>query len=95
MVKVLVNNVVLADSETPVILEGNYYFPPDTVKKTNLSSSDTTTVCPWKGTASYYSADVDGKSVQDIAWYYPQPSSKAAHIKGHVAFYKNKVVITE
>ncbi|KAG6372882.1 hypothetical protein JVT61DRAFT_7317 [Boletus reticuloceps] len=68
MVKVLLNNVVLADSPSPVILEGNYYFPPDSVSKVNLKNSGTTTVCPWKGTASYYSADVNGKAVKDVAW---------------------------
>ncbi|KAF8133987.1 DUF427-domain-containing protein [Boletus edulis] len=95
MVKVLLNNVVLADSPSPVILEGNYYFPPDSVSKANLKNSGTTTVCPWKGTASYYSADVNGKAVKDVAWYYPDPSAKGANIKNHVAFYKTKVVIED
>ncbi|KAF8558352.1 DUF427-domain-containing protein [Imleria badia] len=95
MVRVLLNNVLLAECDTPVILEGNYYFPSGTVHKTNLSTSNTSTVCPWKGTASYYSADVDGTSVKDIAWYYAEPKPKAAHIKNYVAFYKNKVIIED
>ncbi|KAI9462202.1 DUF427-domain-containing protein [Boletus coccyginus] len=95
MVRVLFNNVELANCDSPIVLEGNYYFPPETVNKVNFSSSDTSTTCPWKGIASYYSADVDGKSVKDIAWYYAAPTPKAAHIKDHVAFYKNKVVIED
>ncbi|KAG9315628.1 DUF427-domain-containing protein [Chiua virens] len=95
MVKVLLNTTVLAESDNAIVLEGNYYFPPDSVRNVNLVTSNTSTVCPWKGTASYYSADVDGKSVKDIAWYYPDPKEKAAQIKNHVAFYKNKVTIQD
>ncbi|KAI9462207.1 DUF427-domain-containing protein [Boletus coccyginus] len=80
MVRVLFNNVELAKCDNPVILEA--------MNRVNSSSSDTST-------ASYYSANVDGKSVKDIAWYYAEPKAKAAHIKDHVAFYKNKVVIED
>ncbi|KAH7913985.1 hypothetical protein BJ138DRAFT_1144940, partial [Hygrophoropsis aurantiaca] len=83
-------------SDSPVVVEGNYYFPPESVVAIGsyFKDSSTSSVCPWKGTAAYYSAEVNGANIKDIAWYYPQPSEKAAHIKDHVAFYKNKVDIS-
>jgi len=93
MVKVTLNGTVLAESDSTVVVEGNHYFPPDAVKKDLFTDSKTSTVCPWKGTASYYDATVDGKTVKDVAWYYPSPKDKAANIKDHLAFYKNKVTI--
>ncbi|TCD65485.1 hypothetical protein EIP91_002569 [Steccherinum ochraceum] len=96
MVKVTYNGTVLAEDANPPVVEGNYYFPPNSVKLDVFSPSSTTSVCPWKGTASYYNASVGGQNVNDIAWYYPHPkSSKAEHIKDHVAFYKNKVSISD
>jgi len=94
MVKVTLNGTVLAESTDTVIVENNHYFPPDSVDKSFLTDSDTSTVCPWKGVASYYNATV-GKdpTVKDIAWYYPNTYEKAKNIKGYVAFYKNKVSI--
>ncbi|EIM85858.1 DUF427-domain-containing protein [Stereum hirsutum FP-91666 SS1] len=94
MVKAVVNGVVLAESSNTVIVEGNHYFPPEDVRKDEyFSESNTSTVCPWKGTASYYNANVDGKEINDIAWYYPNTKEKAMNIKNYVAFYKNKVDI--
>ncbi|KDQ62174.1 hypothetical protein JAAARDRAFT_189534 [Jaapia argillacea MUCL 33604] len=93
MVQVTLNGTVLAESDNTVVVEGNHYFPPDSVKSELFSKSDTSTVCPWKGTAAYYNACIDGKTVKDIAWYYPEPKEKASSIKDHVAFYKNKVTI--
>jgi len=93
MVKVTLNGTVLAEAANPPVVEGNYYFPPDSVKTEVFSKSNTSSVCPWKGTAAYYNASVGGNEVKDIAWYYPQPKAKAEHIKDHVAFYKNKVTI--
>ncbi|KAI0074034.1 DUF427-domain-containing protein [Panus rudis PR-1116 ss-1] len=93
MVKVTLNGTVLAESDKTVVVENNHYFPPDSVKKDLFSNSSTSTVCPWKGTASYYNASVDGNKVKDIAWYYPEPKSAASQIKDYVAFYKNKVAI--
>jgi len=93
MVKVVYNGTVLAESNDTIVVEGNHYFPPSSVKKDLFTKSSTSTVCPWKGTASYYNLEVDGKEIKDIAWYYPEASAKAAHIKGYVAFYKNKVTI--
>jgi len=75
-------------------VEGNHYFPPDSIKRDYFNGSDTSTVCPWKGTASYYSLNLpDGKVIPDVAWYYPVPKEAASNIKDYVAFYKNKVNI--
>lgn len=87
------NGKTLAESDATVVVEGNHYFPPDSVKSEFFSDSNTSSVCPWKGTASYYNASIDGTSVKDIAWYYPAAYEKAKHIEGYVAFYKNKVTI--
>ncbi|KAG1837595.1 DUF427-domain-containing protein [Suillus tomentosus] len=93
MVKATYRDEILAEHSNPVMVEGNYYFPPESVNKSLLASSDTSTECAWKGTASYYSAQIHGNNVKDIAWYYADPKTKASHIKDHVAFYKNKVTI--
>ncbi|KAJ7505500.1 DUF427-domain-containing protein [Mycena galericulata] len=91
--KVTLNGTTLAESDSTVVVENNHYFPPASVKSELFTESNTSTVCPWKGTASYYNATVDGKEVKDIAWYYPEASEKAKNIQGYVAFYKNKVTI--
>ncbi|KIY72474.1 DUF427-domain-containing protein [Cylindrobasidium torrendii FP15055 ss-10] len=95
MPKVTLNGTVLAESANTVVIEGNHYFPPDSIIKGLFSKSDTQTSCPWKGVASYYNAEVDGKTVNDIAWFYPTPKEKAKSIADHVAFYKNKVTIDD
>ncbi|OCB85011.1 DUF427-domain-containing protein [Sanghuangporus baumii] len=95
MVKVALNDTVLAESSDTVVVEGNHYFPPDSVNLDLMKPSDTSTICPWKGTASYYNTDVGGQTVRDVAWYYPSVKEKAKNIEGYVAFYKNKVQITE
>jgi len=79
---------VIADSNNTVVVEGNQYFPLDAVNKQFLKPSQHTSVCPWKGTAHYYTLEVDGIKNEDAAWYYPQPKSAAAEIKDHVAFWK-------
>ncbi|KAG1733055.1 DUF427-domain-containing protein [Suillus paluster] len=91
MVKVTYRDEILAEDSNPVVVEGNYYFPPASVNKSFLAPSDTSTECPWKGTASYYSAQIHGDTVKDIAWYYPDPKTKASHIKDYVAFYKARL----
>ncbi|KAJ7459665.1 DUF427-domain-containing protein [Mycena latifolia] len=91
--KVSLNGTTIAESDETVVVENNHYFPPTSVKSEFFSDSNTSTTCPWKGKASYYNATVDGTSVKDIAWYYPETSEKAKQIKGYVAFYKNKVTI--
>jgi uncharacterized protein (DUF427 family) len=70
------------------IVEGNVYFPPETVNRESLQASDHSTVCPWKGEASYFDVVVDGEANRNAAWYYSEPSDKARHIKDHVAFWK-------
>jgi uncharacterized protein (DUF427 family) len=82
------NGAVIAESTDTKIVEGNHYFPPEAVHQEFLKPSDTHTVCPWKGTASYYSLVVDGKENKDAAWYYPEPKEAAAQIKDRIAFWR-------
>lgn len=86
--KAIWNGTVVAESDDTVVIEGNHYFPADAIKKEYFKPSDTHTVCPWKGTASYYTVDVDGEANKDAAWYYPETSDLAKAIKGYVAFWK-------
>ncbi len=92
MEKATWNGVVLAESDDTVIVEGNHYFPADSVHWDRFQSSDTTTVCPWKGTASYHDVVVDGETNADAAWYYPEPKDAAAEIRDRVAFWKGVTV---
>ncbi len=87
MTKAIWNGQVLAESDTTVEVEGNQYFPADALKQEFFRASDTTTVCPWKGTASYYTLEVDGETNGDAAWYYPTPKPEAEMIRDHVAFW--------
>lgn len=82
------NGTVLAESDDIVVVEGNLYFPIESVDPSLLSESSTTSVCPWKGTASYYSLVVDGQENADAAWYYPQPKDAAKELAGRVAFWR-------
>lgn len=82
------NGAVLAESADTVVVEGNHYFPAASLNRERFTPSVTHTVCPWKGTASYYNVEVDGKVNQDAAWFYPEPKTAADHIKNHVAFWK-------
>jgi len=82
------NGAVLAESERCEVVEGNQYFPPDAIDRRYFRESATHTVCPWKGTASYYDVVVDGKTNADAAWYYPAPKDAAAQIKDYVAFWR-------
>ena len=86
------NNTVIAESDDTVVVEGNHYFPAASVNQSLLVGSDTTSVCPWKGTASYYSLSVDGQQNPDAAWYYPAPKDAAAQIKDHVAFWRGVTI---
>ncbi len=86
------NGEIIAESDDTKIVEGNHYFPIDSVHQQFLRPSATTSVCPWKGTASYYSLTVDGADNDDAAWYYPAPKDAAAEIKDHVAFWRGVVV---
>ncbi len=82
------NGEVVAESEACKVIEGNYYFPPDAVKEEFLVKSPTTSVCSWKGTASYYSLKVKDDVNKDAAWYYPSPKDAAKDIAGYIAFWK-------
>ena len=92
--KAIWNNQVIADSNDTIVVENNHYFPKDSVKPEFLEECETQTTCPWKGLASYYNLNVNGKQNQDAAWYYPAPKDAASHIKDYVAFWKG-VQITE
>jgi uncharacterized protein (DUF427 family) len=82
------NGTVIAESDDTVIVEGNHYFPLASVRADVLRPSDTHSVCPWKGTASYYTVEVDGQANADAAWYYPTPKDAAKEITDRVAFWK-------
>jgi uncharacterized protein (DUF427 family) len=82
------NGVVVAESDDIVTVEGNAYFPREAVRDDVLRASATHTLCPWKGTASYFSLDVNGRVNTDAAWYYPSPKDAAKEITGRVAFWK-------
>ncbi|MFC3689697.1 DUF427 domain-containing protein [Aquipuribacter hungaricus] len=86
------NGTVIARSDDTVVVEGNHYFPPGSLVTEHLAPSSATSVCPWKGTASYYDVVVDGEVNAGAAWYYPQPSEAAAQIADHVAFWKGVTV---
>ena len=94
MPKAIFNGAVIAESDATVVVEGNHYFPPDSVKAEYLVDSATTSVCPWKGNAKYKSVVVDGQQAADGAWYYPQPKPEATEITGHFAFW-NGVQVTD
>lgn len=81
------NGAVIAESDETVVVEGNHYFPPDSVNREYLVESSRHTTCPWKGVASYYDVEVDGERNPAAAWFYPTPSAAAADIKDHVAFW--------
>ncbi|MFY9808997.1 MAG: DUF427 domain-containing protein [Pseudonocardiaceae bacterium] len=88
MMRAVWNGVVLAEAPTTVRVEGNHYFPSESVRREYLEDSSTTTVCPWKGQAHYYTVQVDGATNPDAVWYYPTPSRLARRITDHVAFGK-------
>jgi len=88
MIRAVWNGAVLAEAAQTVQLEGNDYFPPESVRHAFLKESSTTTLCPWKGTAHYFTVTVDGQINPDAGWYYPNPSSRALQITNHVAFWK-------
>jgi len=93
--KAIWNNQVIAESDNIIHVEGNSYFPVESVKKEFLMESETETVCHWKGRASYYNLKVDGEVNQDAAWYYSEPRPLADGIKGRVAFWKGVQVVKD
>jgi uncharacterized protein (DUF427 family) len=86
--KAVWNGVVLAESDQTIVVEGNHYFPPESVKREFFKDSETQTICSWKGTASYFSVHVEGEVNRDAAWYYPAPKDAASQIKDHIAFWR-------
>jgi len=92
--KAIWNGTVIAESDATVVVEGNHYFPADAVNAELLQDSDTTTACPWKGTANYRHIVVDGEINRDAAWYYPEPKDAAKKITGRIAFWKGVEVVS-
>ncbi|MFQ3212846.1 MAG: hypothetical protein ACJAT1_000157 [Marivirga sp.] len=86
--KAIWNDQVIAESNDTIVIEGNHYFPPASIKEEFYSKTDTHTGCPWKGTASYYSVKVNGEVNKDAAWYYPEAKEMAKNIENYVAFWK-------
>ena len=91
--KAIWNGVTLAESDDTIVVEGNHYFPATSLDREYVVKSDTHTVCPWKGVASYYSVVVDGKRNDDSVWYYPDPSPAAEKVRGRVAFWRGVRVV--
>jgi uncharacterized protein (DUF427 family) len=92
--KAVWENTLLAESDSTIVVEGNYYFPPESIKPDFFRPSDTRTSCPWKGVASYYHVKVGHKLNVDAAWFYPYPKEAAKQIKNYVAFWRG-VKVTE
>ncbi len=92
--KAIWNDKIIAESNDTVVVEGNHYFPQNSINKEYFKDSSTNTTCPWKGLASYYTIEVDGRENKDAVWYYPEPKDAAKQIKDHVAFWKG-VQVTE
>lgn len=86
--KAVWNDTVIAESDATIVIENNHYFPAESVHREFFADSATTSVCPWKGTANYYSVVVDGNTNTDAAWYYAAPKDAAKEIAGYVAFWK-------
>ncbi|WAC24762.1 DUF427 domain-containing protein [Blastomonas sp. SL216] len=93
MPKAIWNGTVIAESDDTVVVERNHYFPREHVRADLLKPSDTTSFCPWKGMASYYSLEVDGQVNKDAVWYYPEPKSAAKEITDRLAFWKGVEVV--
>ena len=89
MPKAVWNGITIAESDDTVVVEGNHYFPREALRKDVIRPSGTHTLCPWKGTASYCSLELDGRVSKDAVWYYPEPKSAAEQIRGRVAFWKD------
>jgi len=91
--KAMWKGTVLAESDQTVVVEGNHYFPPDSIRMSYFRPSDHQTFCGWKGTARYYNVEVDGDTNANAAWYYPETMDEAHNIQGYVAFW-NGVEVT-
>ena len=87
--RAIFNGTVIAESDNTVVVEGNHYFPPDTIRSQYFTPSTTHTTCPWKGEASYYTVTVGDAASRDAAWTYPEPKPAAKEITGYVAFWRD------
>ena len=92
--KAVWNGVTLAESDDTIVVEGNHYFPPQSIHTEYFADSGTHTTCCWKGEASYYHVVVEGKQNHDAAWFYPTPKDAASQIKDYVAFWKGVEVVS-
>jgi len=92
MAKASWNGQVIAESSETVIVDGNHYFPAESLKRDFIEASDYTSECGWKGTANYCHVVVDGDKNEDAAWFYANPKPEAQNISGHIAFWKGVVV---
>jgi len=92
--KAIWKDTLLAESDETIVVEGNHYFPPDSIHTQYFKATDRHTTCPWKGEASYFTIEAGGEVYENGAWYYPDPKEKARHIKDYVAFYRD-VEVTE
>ena len=86
--KAIWHDTVIAESDDTIVVEGNHYFPADSINREYLKESDTHTTCSWKGVASYYDVVVGGEVNKDAAWYYPTPKDEATQVKDRVAFWR-------
>ncbi|MEW1808313.1 DUF427 domain-containing protein [Pseudarthrobacter sp. NPDC080039] len=93
MVKAVWNDTVIAESDNTVVVEGNHYFPRESVKSQYLTDSEMYSVCPWKGEASYHTLEVNGRQNVDAAWFYSAPKPRALAIKDHVAFWRGVTIV--
>ena len=91
--KAIWKDQIIAESDQTILVEGNHYFPPQSVNEDFLLTSDKTSACPWKGNAKYYTLEVNGDQNPDAAWYYPEPKDAATEIAGHIAFWRGVQVI--
>ncbi len=91
--KAVWNGEVIAESDETVVVEGNHYFPADSIRSDFLAPSDQTTSCPWKGQASYYDLNVNDRKNAGAAWYYPDPKTAAAKIEGRIAFWRGVEIV--
>lgn len=92
--KAIWNGQIIAESDDTIVVERNHYFPEHSINKEFFAPCETQSVCPWKGTASYYDVVVNGETNRDAAWFYPEPKPEAKHIENYVAFWKG-VEVTE
>lgn len=91
--KAIWKDTVIAQSDDTLVIEGNHYFPAESAVSEFLTDSDTTSVCPWKGTANYYNINVHGETNADAAWYYRDPKDAASDIRGRIAFWKGVQIV--